>query len=98
MSNIEREEGPTDPTDPVEETSPTCSTSAGLTPAQIEGMGTPPRSSEPAPVMTSSPVVTPRDSEPGPDVGNREGDPKDMEAVSGRTKEQLPLENEVLEP
>ena len=88
MSEMETEEGPMDPTDPVEETPSARSTSADPTQAPIEVIDTPHHSSEPAP----------GDSEPGPDEGNRPGDPQDMEAESDGTDEKLPLGNEELEP
>ena len=93
MSEMETEEGPTDP---VEETSPARSTSAAPTQAQTEVIGTPPHSSETAPVMTSSPVITSRDSEPDPVEGNREGDLRDMEGESDEMDEKFPIGNDVL--
>ncbi len=66
MSEMETEEGPTDPTDPVEEMSPARSTTADPTWAKTEVMDTPPYSSEIAPVMTSSPVIASGDSVPDP--------------------------------
>ncbi len=63
-------------------------------PAEV--IGTPPRSVEPAPIGTSSPVVTSRDSGSGPNEGNQESDPQDMEAESDEVEEQFSLANEVL--
>ncbi len=98
MSEMETEEGPADPTDPVEETSLAHDTSADPTQVPADMIGTPPHPSEPAPVTTSSPVITSRDSEPGPVKGKQEGDLQDMKAESDEMDEKFPLGNEMLEP
>ncbi len=95
---MDTEEGPTDPTDPVGEPSPANSPSADSTRKPVGVIGTIFHSGEPASIGTSSPVVTPRDSEPGPDVGNQEGDPQDVEAESDGADEKYSLGNEELGP
>ncbi len=92
MSKMEVEDGPTDPADLSEGTSPACSPSVDLVQVQMEMIATPPQSSETAPVMTSSPVIMPRDSTPDPIEENQDSDPQEMEAESDEIMRSFPSE------
>ncbi len=81
---MEVDEGPTNPTDLVEEMSPV--------------MSTPPRSGEPAPIGTSSPITVPGDDGIDPSEGSRRDNLQGMEADSDEAEERFSLAEEVLEP
>ena len=95
---MEVEEGPTDSADHVEEISPAHSTSADSIEMPAEIIGTPPRSGEPAPIGTSSPIMVSGDGGFDPNEGSQKDNLQDMEAGSNEAEEKFSLEKEVLEP
>ncbi len=95
---MEIDEGLTEPTDPVEETSPVQSTSADPIETSTEIIGTPPRSGEPTPIGTSSPIVMAGDGGSASNKGTQKDDLRDMEAESDEAEEKFSLAKEVLEP
>ncbi len=94
---MEIDEGLTDPTDLVEETLPAHSISADSIETPAEVICSPPCSGGPAPIGTSSPIVTSGDGGSDPNEGNRQDDLQHIEAESD-VVEKFSITNEVLEP
>ncbi len=81
----------------MEETLLAHSASADSIETPLEVIGSPPRSGEPAPIGTSSPIVVSGDGGFDPNEGSRKDDLQDMEAESDEAKEKFSLAKEVLE-